>query len=235
MTLEISTHRAIMIRILKDIFADKTIGPFLGFKGGTAVYLFYNLPRFSVDLDFDLLDFEKRDYVFEQIEKILKQYGQIKDQDKKHENLFFNLSYTNKIDSAQNIKIDINSRQFGSKYEVKEYLGISMKVMVQEDMVAHKIMAMYERGDNTNRDIFDVHFFLKNNWPINKQIIESRSKLSYKEVIQKLVESLEEIKDRDMLSGLGELVDSEKEKDWIRTKLQSETVFFLRLALDNEK
>ena len=42
--------------ILKDIYADITINSLLGFKGGTCAYFFYNLPRFSVDLDFDLLE-----------------------------------------------------------------------------------------------------------------------------------------------------------------------------------
>ena len=48
-------HQLIMGQILKDIYTDVTISPLLGFKGGTCAYFFYNLPRFSVDLDFDLL------------------------------------------------------------------------------------------------------------------------------------------------------------------------------------
>jgi predicted nucleotidyltransferase component of viral defense system len=224
-----------MIRILKDIFSDTSIGPFLGFKGGTAVYLFYNLPRFSVDLDFDLLDLQKREHVFERVKNILAQYGTIKDQDKKHENLFFNLSYTNKEAGAQNVKVDISSRQFGSKYEIKEHIGISMNVMVREDIFAHKLVAMYERGDTTNRDIFDVWFFFKNNWPVNRNIVETRTGLSYKEFLQKLIEPLAKAEGRDMLAALGELVESEKEKDWIRKKLQAEAIFFLRLAQSNEK
>lgn len=36
--------------------------------------------------------------------------------------------------------------------------------MVREDMAAHKMVAMLERIGKTNRDIFDVWFFLKNNW-----------------------------------------------------------------------
>ena len=48
-------HQLIMGRILKDIYADIAISPLLGFKGGTCAYFFYGLPRFSVDLDFDLL------------------------------------------------------------------------------------------------------------------------------------------------------------------------------------
>ena len=34
-------HKSIMIRILKDIYTDNSLGKFLGFKGGTMAYLFY--------------------------------------------------------------------------------------------------------------------------------------------------------------------------------------------------
>jgi len=60
MSLDIATHNNLLVQILKDIYSDTDISPFLGFKGGTAAYLFYDLPRFSVDLDFDLLDETKR-------------------------------------------------------------------------------------------------------------------------------------------------------------------------------
>jgi len=235
MTLSIPTHRNIMVNILKDIFSDTTIGPFLGLKGGTAVYLFYGLPRFSVDLDFDILDPEKRDHIFEQMKKLLAAYGEIKEEDKKSGSLFFNLAYKNKLEGAQNIKIDMSSRRFGSKYEVRSYLGISMNVMVREDIVAHKMAAMRERGDTTNRDLFDVWFFLKNDWPLNREILKERTGLSYKEFLQESILRLEKTEDRDMLSGLGELVETEKQKAWIRMKLKSDLIFLLKLMLSNEK
>jgi spore photoproduct lyase len=65
MALNQSNHKTVLIRILKDIFSDPVVGPILGFKGGTAAYLFYSLNRFSVDLNFDLLDLTKKDLVFE--------------------------------------------------------------------------------------------------------------------------------------------------------------------------
>lgn len=83
MTLNPIIHKNILIKILKSIYTDNTIGPVLGFKGDTAMYLFYNLSRFSVDLDFDLLDPEKEDYAFDQIRKILENYGTIKQAEKK--------------------------------------------------------------------------------------------------------------------------------------------------------
>jgi len=234
MTLNTTTHKNILIKILKDIYTDSTIGPILGFKGGTAVYLFYNLNRFSVDLDFDLLDAEKEDYVFEQVKNILKNYGTIKEAEKKRFNLFYVLAYDDKVPGAQNIKVEINRREFGSKYEVKSYLGISMKIMVREDMFAHKLCALYERIGKTNRDIFDVWYFLQNEWPVNKKIVEERTKMSFKEFLQKCINSLGKMTDQNILSGMGELLDA-KQKDWVKAKLRTETIFLLKLKLQNEK
>ncbi|MDD4995591.1 MAG: nucleotidyl transferase AbiEii/AbiGii toxin family protein [Patescibacteria group bacterium] len=234
MSLDTVKHKNILVRILKDIYTDSTIGPLLGFKGGTAAFLFYDLNRFSVDLDFDLLEESKEDYVFEQIQKILSAYGTIKEAQTKRFNLLFLLSYDDKEIGAQNIKVEINRRNFGSRYEVKAYLGISMKVMVKEDMLAHKLCAMYERIGKTNRDIFDVYYFLHNNWPVNKEIIEGRTGTSYKDFLQKCINSLEKVSDRNILSGMGELLD-EKQKAWVKSKLRAETIFLLKLALDNEK
>ncbi len=63
MSFDISKHRNILLMILKDTCSDTTLSSYLGFKGETVLYLFYNLPRFSLDLNFDLLD-EKKEYVF---------------------------------------------------------------------------------------------------------------------------------------------------------------------------
>ena len=54
--MDINKHKFYMLQILKDIFSDADLADCLGFKGGTALMLFYGLPRFSVDLDFTLLD-----------------------------------------------------------------------------------------------------------------------------------------------------------------------------------
>ena len=228
--LNVTTHKNILIKILKDIYTDTSLSPLLGFKGGTACYLFYNLPRFSVDLDFDILDQEKEDFVMEKIKKIISSYGEVKDVKKMRFNLFFLLSYKK---GMHNVKVEINRRNFGSSYEIKTYLGISMKVMVQEDIVAHKLVAMQERMGKSMRDIFDVYFFLNNDWPINKKIIESRMGLSFKEFLRKSIKNLEKLSNRNILSGIGELID-EKQKTWVKENLKKDTLFLLKLKLENE-
>ena len=231
MALDTTRHKNILVKILKDIYTDTGIGPFLGFKGGTAAYLFYELSRASLDLDFDLLDEVKEDVVFAKMEEIAKQYGQIKEHRKKRFNLFLLLSYEN---DAPNIKIEINRRGFGSQYEVKSYLGISMKVMIREDMFAHKLVAMYERMGKANRDIFDVWFFGQKDWPINKDIVEKRTEMPFRDFLHKCIEALEKLPNRDILAGMGELLD-EKQKAWVKAKLISEVIFQLKLTLENEK
>src|SRR3990172_7726361 len=147
---DISVHKNILFQILKDIYSDTSIAPLLGFKGGTAALMFYGLDRFSVDLDFDLLSERKTKYVFDRVITIVQKYGVIKESYIKRFNLFCLLSYE---DKAHNIKVEINRRQFGSEYELKTFLGISMLVMTKQDMCAHKLMALYERIGKTSRDI----------------------------------------------------------------------------------
>jgi predicted nucleotidyltransferase component of viral defense system len=231
MTLDYAKHKNILLQILKDVYSDTSLAPYLGFKGGTAALLFYDLNRNSVDLDFDLLDDTKEQEVFDKLQKITASYGIITESKIKHFNLLNVISYA---PGAQQIKVEVNRRQFGSKYELKTHLGISMLVMVKEDMFAHKLMAMYERIGKTSRDIFDVYFFYKKGWDINKKIVEERSEMSFKDTLAKCIEMLEKLDNKHILDGLGELITG-PQKDWARAKLKSETVFLLKLALDNEK
>ncbi len=230
MTLDYSKHKNILLQILKDIYSDTTIAPYLGFKGGTAALLFYGLSRDSVDLDFDLLDETKEQTVFEKIHKIAASHGKIVDSRIKRFNLVNIISDT----KSQNIKIEVNRRKFGSHYDLKTLLGISMLVMIREDMFAHKLMAMHERVGKTSRDVYDIWFFLKNNWQINKEIVEQRSGKSFKEILQATANQLEKMDNRNILVGLGGFL-TESQKDWARAKLREETIFLLKARWESEK
>jgi predicted nucleotidyltransferase component of viral defense system len=226
-----NSHKTLLLQILKEIYTDPSLGPILGFKGGTAAHLFHDLGRFSVDLDFDLLDESREDAVFSGIASILEGFGTIREKYKKKHTLFFMLSYEEK---APNIKVEVNRRTFGSRYELENYLGISMRVMVKEDMFAHKLVAMLERKNKANRDLYDVWFFLKNRWPINKGIVEKRAKLPFGEYLKKSVKFIESVPDRSILQGMGELLD-EKQKAWVKANLKKDAVFLLNIRIEQDK
>jgi predicted nucleotidyltransferase component of viral defense system len=109
-----------------------------------------------------------------------------------------------------------------------------MMVMVKEDMFAHKLVAMLERTKAANRDIYDVWHFLKNNWPVNKEIVEKRTETRFKDHLKKCIAFVESVSDRAILSGSGELLD-EKQKAWARANLKIDTVFLLKVRLEQEK
>jgi predicted nucleotidyltransferase component of viral defense system len=228
MPLDITAHKTILFQILKDINSDTAISPYLGFKGGTAALMFYGLDRFSVDLDFDLLDDDQADPVFGRVMKIVQRQGAIKEAHKKRFSLLIILSYE---DKARRIKVEINRRQFGSRYEIKTYLGVSMQVMVIEDMFAHKLMAMYERIDKTSRDIYDVWFFLKSRFPINKQIVENRAEMPFDQLVNRCIDQLEKMSNRHILDGMGELLTT-SQKDWAKARLREDTINLLKLRIE---
>ncbi len=86
----------------------------------------------------------------------------------------------------------------------------------------------------TSRDIYDTWFFLNNNWPVNKVIVEQRSGVSFKEFLQKCAEQLEKMDNKNILVGLGEFLTL-PQKDWVRAKLRTETIFLLKVWADSEK
>lgn len=226
--LDRNVHKTILLQILKDIYTDTSLGPLLGFKGGTAANFFYDLGRFSVDLDFDLLNKDKEAFVFVKIDKILHEYGTIKEKYRKKNTLLFVISFNEK---SQNIKVEINRRIFGARYELKNYLGIPMLIMVREDMFAHKLVAVLERTKTANRDVYDIWYFLKNRWPINKEIVEKRTGINFKDHLKECIAFVESLSDRNILSGMGELLD-EKQKAWAKIHLRKETVFLLKVRLE---
>lgn len=222
--MNVNKHKFFMMQVLKDIYTDKELANCMGFKGGTALMFFYNLPRFSVDLDFNLLDSTKEKRVYEKVHGILSKYGKIFDEALKFYGPIIVLDYGM---GERKLKVEISNREFDNHYEIKNLLGIEIKVLVQPDMFAHKLCALLDRSEVTSRDIFDCWFFLQNHCAINAGIVEMRMGLPLADYIQKCIECLETTSDKGLMNGLGELTDA-KMKTFVRTKLRKETIQLLQ-------
>lgn len=226
--IDIQKHKFILVQILKNIYSDKEIASVLGFKGGTACYLLYNLPRFSVDLDFNLIEKEKKDLVFRVVKKILEEDGQIKEAREKRFTLFFLLSYGKE---STNVKVEISKRIFPDNYEIKNYLGIPMLVMKKEDILAHKLVALLDRKSTANRDLFDLWYFLKIGWQANIELVELRTGEKYKDYLKKCIKAVEKIDERYILQGLGEVLDK-KQREWAKENLKEKILFLMKYYLE---
>jgi hypothetical protein len=225
---DLNRHRFFLVQILKDIYSDIELSSFLGFKGGTALMFFYDLPRFSIDLDFNLLNIEKEDIAYKKVRYILLKYGKIFDEAKKFYGPLIVLDYGI---NERKLKVEISNREFENRYEIKNLLGINVKVMVQEDMFAHKLCALLDRNAVANRDIFDCWFFMQRQTPINKNIVESRMETSLGQYIEACIQLLEGMSDKGLLQGMGELIDN-KMKRFVRVELRSEVIRLLKFYKD---
>ena len=223
--MDTNKHKFFMLQLLKDIFSDALLSSVLAFKGGTATMFFHNLPRFSTDLDFNLLEPEKETEVYERVRKIVLKYGKIHDEAIKHHGIIIVLDYGI---GERKLKIEISNRLYDNHYEIRNYLGLKMRVMVKEDMFAHKLCALLDRTEITGRDVFDCWFFLKERTSINKDIVESRMGMPIEEYLDKCIASVQGISEKSLISGLGDLTEGEM-KEFVRHGLKDELISLLTM------
>lgn len=218
-------HKLYMAQILSLIFKDKDLCNILGFKGGTALMFFHELPRFSTDLDLNLLDVGLLDVAYRKVRQILTRFGTIDDEAKKLYGPVMVLDYGK---GERMLKVEISTRQYDNHYETKTLAGTDIRVLTVPDMFAHKLCAMGERL--SPRDVFDVWFFLQRmHASINERIIMERTGKSVSEYSAWCATRVREASPKLLMQGLGEVVDDGRTKNFIRTKLIEETAQALEL------
>lgn len=216
--LNIDQHKQAMTKLLLQLVRSKSLVAKLGFKGGTALYLFDNLDRFSTDLDFDLIgDGGEKEIAI--IDKIAQENLGVIDKKIKKYTWFWQGSYGKGLSK---IKVEINTRDFKNEYEQRDYRGYSVLVMKREYMLAHKLCAVLDRKKLQNRDLYDVWWMLNEGFEVKERIVEERMGVRIKEYWGKLLKLVRKLPENyDVLQGLGEVM-SESKKDWTRAKLLSE-------------
>lgn len=218
-------HKLYIAQILSLVFKDKDLCNVLGFKGGTALMFFHNLPRFSTDLDFNLLDMSKQDVAYNKVRQILLRFGTIDDEAKKLNGPILVLNYGK---GERMLKVEISNRQYDNHYETKNLAGTDIRVLTIPDMFAHKLCAMGERL--SPRDVFDVWFFLQQmHANINENIINERTGKTVAEYAAWCSQRVREASPKLLMQGLGEVIDDTRTKNFVKTKLIEETAQALEL------
>ena len=212
-------HQTNLTNILIDIYKNPTLGSSLGFKGGTCAMLFYQLPRFSVDLDFDYLgQKDNLNNCISTMTNLLSKKFVVKNHSAKRNTLFWLASYEK---GQHNIKIEISTRDTTyNHYTATNFYGVDVKIIAPEDMIAHKMIAFTERPSLANRDLFDMHYFLGTEHAanINYEIITKRTGKTPHEFYTFLQALVNKINPRNILEGMGEVLTT-SQKDWAKSKL----------------
>ncbi len=220
--LDKAKHEQFLKNILRDIYTTTDLEGKLVFKGGTCLYLFYGLDRFSVDLDFNLLPEDFNDQL---VTDILTKYLSVDDQFNKYFTWFWLGSYEK---GNPRIKVEINKRKYPDNYINKDFYGLTIPTMAPDSMFAHKLCAITDRKKLQNRDLFDAHFMFTKQFDINQEIIKIRTGKTLKEYFADLIDFIEKnVYPNTILDGLGELI-SEEQKDHVKATLKRDLLFDLK-------
>jgi predicted nucleotidyltransferase component of viral defense system len=216
-------HEGYLRQIITSIFTNKTISKELAFKGGTCLYLFYGLDRFSTDLDFNAI---VNSLSLSEMEKELKEIDiESSTFADKILTWFWILIYEK---GSMGIKLEISKRPYPDKYEQKQFFGVTVRCMTKDCMFAHKLCAITDRKKLANRDLYDALFMFKNNFPINEEIIKLRTGKTTKEYLIDLLDFVEqEVDTKNILEGLGEVL-TEAQKDRAKSKLKPDLLFLIK-------
>lgn len=232
------THRKIMFQIVNEIYSDQRLKNIFAFKWWTLCYFLYSLPRFSTDLDFDYIAKEWKNHEINDVElmtrlkNILQKFWTIKDEKNKKFTYFFLLNYQ---EEQHNIKIEISKKKYKqTKYEQINFFGKDILAMSKTSIFAHKIVALSERWKN--RDLFDVHFFFKQNFPLDEQIIYERTNRTLEDFFFNLQRTIpQKFTQKTILAEIGDLI-TEKQKYFMKNEMIEEVNSYLQFALfESEK
>ena len=199
----------------------------LGFKWGTLAYLHYDLTRFSTDLDIDLLDLDQEQEVIQFFDKTLIALGDTEKRvGKSLHRRRFRYDPQGRI-----IKIELNKRQSPyTRYELIDIDGVEIQAQDLGSMVTNKLLALGNR--RYNRDLYDIHFFLSQNYMFEESIIQDREWQSLQSWIQMLIQEIpHHFATNTVLHQLGEVLDDEQ-KPRVKHHLVAETIQLLQLYLD---
>lgn len=220
--LDKAKHEQFLKNILKDIYTTTDLEGRLAFKGGTCLYLFYGLDRFSVDLDFNLLADDFNDQL---VTNILTKYLNIHDRFNKHFTWFWLGSYEK---GNPRLKVEINKREYKDNYINQDFYGLTIPIMSPDCMFAHKLCAISDRKKLQNRDLFDAHFMFTQQFDINDEIIKIRTGKTRNEYFAYLIDFIEKnVNPNAILEGLGELINNQQ-KDHVKTTLKRDLLFDLK-------
>jgi hypothetical protein len=223
-----------MNRILIEIIDNPCLSQHLAFKGGTCAAMLGFLDRFSVDLDFDLLDKSQAAAIRGEFHTIFSRLGLTvaKEYDAV---LFFQVKYTNENQSKRNtIKVSAHDIPvIANDYAVSYFKEIDrlMKSQTIETMFANKLVALTDRFAKhktiAGRDIYDIHHYFVQGYKYKGAVIQERTGLTPEDYFASLMSFVNKHVTQTVINeDLNTLLPSDRFQQ-IRKILLPETIHFL--------
>jgi len=188
-------HKSYLNRVLIEIIDNPLLSQNLAFKGGTCAAMLGFLDRFSVDLDFDLLEKTTIPILRKEFHKLFDYLGLTMVKENKNM-LFFQIKYPQE-ESGKRSAIKISAHDLpvkANEYSAQYFKEIDrlMKSQTIETMFANKLVAMTDRYKKyrtiAGRDVYDIHYFFLRGYYYKGAVIEERTQLKPKDYFGELTE-----------------------------------------------
>jgi len=162
-------YRENMIIEVVQALARSEAGSQIAFKGGTALRLFYDLPRFSEDVDYDFLNGISAEKLLNIIKNVsVKKKWEITDAALKYHTVLLELRFQGP-ERNFHLKIEISTRKKSLDTTIMPLRGVAILTLEPSFLMTEKLLTFIER--QAGRDIFDAWFILKNGYPLKESMI----------------------------------------------------------------
>jgi predicted nucleotidyltransferase component of viral defense system len=219
--------------VLEAIADDDYLTNVLYFKGGTCAAMLGWLSRFSVDLDFDYVgDTHGVPATRGALNSIFSKLGMAV-KDSSNNGIQYFLKYTN--EGRNTLRLDSSFPVLkANTYAPQRLLDIDRILMCQtkETMVAHKLLALIGRFENTGhvagRDMYDLHTFFMKGYEYNADVIQEARGVSVKKFLSDLTDFIEREISQTVINEDPNMLLPPSEFAAIRTVLKREVLTLLK-------
>ena len=193
--------------------AKSDAGSHIAFKGGTALKLFYDLPRYSEDIDYDFLGKISPQEMMDILKFLVaRKKWEITDDAIKYNTVLLELRFLGPERNFR-IKIEISTREKELKTTIQSVRGVPVLTLEPSFLMTEKLITFVER--KAGRDIFDAWYILNNAYPLDEtmltKVFGDRSNF-----IATLLNLIQKADSKKILRDTSKLL-SPDHRNWIKT------------------
>jgi len=193
-------------------------GPDIVFKGGTALKLFYGLPRFSEDIDYDSTGKLSPIDLTEIIKTVTaKRRWETTDDAVKYNTILVELRFPGP-DRNFHLKIEISTGEKELNTTILLLRGVPVISLGQSFLMTEKLITFTER--QAGRDFFDAWFILNNAYPLDERLLLNVFG-DFAQFYRVLLEILKKADSKKIHRDTGKLLGLDH-RNWVKTSFLSD-------------
>ncbi len=207
----------VIIEIVQDLGKSKA-GSQIAFKGGTALKLFFDLPRYSEDIDYDILPGASAEGLIGIItDRCTRKGWEITDSALKYHTILVELRFSGP-DRNFHVKIEISTREKELKTSILPLRGVPIVTLEPSFLMTEKLFTFLDR--QAGRDIFDAWFILNGAHPLDEPMI-AHAFGNRSAFFQELLNTVRKADPKRILRDTGKLLNQDY-RNWIQTSFLSD-------------